>query len=76
MALDQLSLDKWLLERGLKELDIDWGLLTVYQIIKEGPITKQHQRNDRRRGNDILEASDDEDTLSLMGRTWWGDVLS
>jgi len=76
MASDQLYLDKWPLGRNLEILDIYWDLLTVLQVIKKVQITKQHQENDKRRRKNILEGGGDENMLSLIERTWWGDTSS
>jgi len=70
MASDQLYLDKWPLGHDLKILDIYWDLLTIWQVFEEVQITKQYQEYNRERQKNILEGSDDEDTLYLMGRTW------
>jgi len=74
MASDQLYLDKWSMEHDLEILDINRDLLIVWQVIKEVQITKQHQEKDRMRRKNILEGSSNEDALSLIGRTWWGNV--
>jgi len=74
MASDQLYLDKWPMEHDLEILDINRDLLIVWQVIKEVQITKQHQEKDRMRRKNILEGSSNEDTLSLIGRTWWENV--
>ena len=76
MASDQLYLDKWPMEHDLEILDINRDLLIVWQVIKEVQITKQHQEKDRMRRKNILEGSSNEDTLSLIGRTWWENVSS